>query len=274
MSLLSRVKQILIVTLVLLAACSKSQDNQQAAQETEDYTPVNNVIEANQNWKGLINTDIQNLGQIYTSNGFKINPDGNVVSGSASIVEELEGSKSDWINIDTIYTNKNVTADSRQNYEYEIGTFITESGSEFNHLVIWNTKTAPKKRELEFIAQADVGDRADSNVLTEVDNSRSKWIQLCNDHNANVLVEEMYTDNAVYYNHKPVVIGTEAISREYQYMNNKDYSLHLEPIITKLVSSSLALEIGQCSGSYNGKYVIVWEKGDSGEWKVLLDSNI
>ncbi|MEM6697813.1 MAG: hypothetical protein AAF599_05420, partial [Bacteroidota bacterium] len=88
------------------------------------------------------------------------------------------------------------------------------------------------------------------------------------------LVEQLYTDNAIYYNHKPVVVGTERITAEYSYMNNPDYSLKLVPLTVEPANKNIVFEIGQCSGSYNGKYVLIWKKVADGVWKILLDSNV
>ena len=57
-------------------------------------------------------------------------------------------------------------------------------------------------------------------------------------------------------------------------MNNKNYRLKLEPLIVKPVSKNLVFEIGQCSGSYDGKYILVWGKDVDGMWKIIIDSNI
>ena len=96
---------------------------------------------------------------------------------------------------------------------------------------------------------------------------------LCNAHDAHTLVSAMYTPDAIYYNHSGVVRGTEDIARTYSYMNRTSYQLTLTPLAVEVVSGKVALEIGQCSGSYNGKYVIVWVKTGEG-WQVLLDSNV
>ena len=97
---------------------------------------------------------------------------------------------------------------------------------------------------------------------------------LCNQHDAQQLVAQMYTANAMYYNHKPVVVGRKDITIEYDYMNQANYSLHLEPIIVETLTPALVFEIGQCSGSYGGKYMLIWEKQKDGSWQVLMDSNI
>ena len=92
-------------------------------------------------------------------------------------------------------------------------------------------------------------------------------------HNANNLVQEMYTENALYYNHKPIDIGVEQIAKTYSYMNRPQYKLHLEVLKVVPVNKHIVYEIGQCSGSYRGKYVIIWQKTSKG-WQVLLDTNI
>ena len=84
----------------------------------------------------------------------------------------------------------------------------------------------------------------------------------------------MYTENTIYYNHKPVIVGHEDLAVEYQYMNNKKYELFLEPIIVEVVQDDLVYEIGQCSGTYGGKYILIWQKGNDDVWRVLVDSNI
>lgn len=269
---LQQMKILALILLSVLIVCCKTVNNDEDAVSESAYSTIDNpVIRSNQEWKIFINEDLDGLSDFYTENAIKVSPDGAVISGPELIIQSLKNSKKYWIGIDTIYTNKNVIADRDQRYEYEIGTFITSEGSEFNHLVIWNTQNAPKTRELEFIAQSR---ESENGVLKEINLSRDKWIKLCNEHNSTGLVEELYKPNAIYYNHKPVVIGTIAIIKEYGYMNNENYNLHLEPIIVKLVSSKVAFEIGQCSGSYNGKYILVWEKNSQGAWRVLMDSNI
>ena len=263
----------LIGLIAITYGCNNTKAGQERLRMTElpDKDLAYQVISQNQNWKNLVNEDSESLAEIYVPEAIQINLKGNVTSGAEQIITSYKNLIKDWKRIDTIYTVKNIVADNRQRYEYEIGTFINSDGLEYHHLVIWNTTSALKKRELEFVAKSE---GQTDHVAQELDQYREKWIQRCNEHNAGVLVEELYTDNAIYYNHKPVVIGTEAITREYGYMNNVDYSLHLEPIVVKPVSPNLAFEIGQCSGSYGGKYVIVWEKNDQNEWMVLLDSNI
>jgi hypothetical protein len=55
-------------------------------------------------------------------------------------------------------------------------------------------------------------------------------------------------------------------------MNNPTYQLTLTPIAVEAAGKDIAFEIGQCSGSYGGKYILVWQKIGN-NWKVLFDSN-
>ncbi len=110
--------------------------------------------------------------------------------------------------------------------------------------------------------------------LGELDLRREEWMKICNQHDALALVKEMYMKEAVYYNHKPLVIGQEKIVEQYSYMNDEKYSLELEPLFMQVVSSEIVYEVGQCRGSYGGKYILVWTRDIDGKWKIKMDSNL
>jgi hypothetical protein len=84
----------------------------------------------------------------------------------------------------------------------------------------------------------------------------------------------MYTPNTLYYNHRPLLRGRAALEKEYAYMKAPDYQLTLTPWYVVPVSEHLVIEMGQCSGSYGGKYLIVWQEQVPGVWQVLLDANL
>jgi len=153
---------------------------------------------------------------------------------------------------------------------YEIITFRANNEN-YIQLVIWNQKEGKPLRELEVLAKSE----SEDNVGHEaIDAARDEWIRVCNEHDPLKLVAERYTPDALYYNHKPMVVGTEAIAKEYGYMGNSSYQLNLTPLVTKMATSDLAFEIGQCSGSYQGKYLLVWRKSVKNGWQVAFDSNI
>ena len=70
-----------------------------------------------------------------------------------------------------------------------------------------------------------------------------------------------------------MVVGRENLIPLYSYMNNPNYELTLHPISVEAVSETLVLEIGQCKGSYGGKYILIWQKTTEG-WQVLFDANL
>ncbi|WP_235295999.1 YybH family protein [Portibacter marinus] len=109
--------------------------------------------------------------------------------------------------------------------------------------------------------------------LNKIEERRQAWMDLCNAHDAAKLVRTLYSKDAVYFNHRPLIIGHEAIAVEYDYMNRQQYELDLTPIYIKAVNDQCIFEIGQCSGSYNGKYVLIWEKEQNGIWNIKMDSN-
>ena len=126
-------------------------------------------------------------------------------------------------------------------------------------------------RELEFTAKNDT---AALNFNEGIAERRALWIRLCNEHNAEKLVTQLYSENALYFNHKPLVKGTDDLVKEYGYMNYPDYSLTLDPLAVETVADDLIFEIGQCSGSYQGKYILIWKKEPDGIWRIFFDSNV
>lgn len=152
-------------------------------------------------------------------------------------------------------------------YTYQINA-LTINRSPYKEVVIL---TKDGKRDFEFIA----ADSGQANIdLSGIKLARQKWVELCNAHDAAALIDQLYHDPTLYYNHRPPVTTKNDLTKLYSYMNNPAYSLNLSPIHTSAVNENLALEIGQCSGSYPGKYIIIWKKHPKFGWQVLVDSNI
>lgn len=175
----------------------------------------------------------------------KINESGEVITANEELDAEIQT---------RIKANEEYYYDiARKNQEY--------------HMII--RKITDRKPELVFSGGASVG-KADT---AEINKRRKEWMELCNAHNASTLVNEMYAKEALYYNHKPLIRGREALAKEYSYMNREKYHLRLNPQTVTPVNEKLVFEIGQCSGSYRGKYIIIWGK-EKGSWNILFDSNI
>ncbi len=248
----------LTVFLFLFIGHSAQVVAQDCLQQEGDTTSVN------KQWACYISTQqMDSLATLYTEKAIKVRATGEVFEIADAIATYYSKKE---VGIEAIETNYRVNANAL--YDYEIGNFTLANGDQYTHVVIWNTSL--QKRDFEFISKAESNTPLDP----QIDVRRNQWIALCNAHNAMALVSELYTTNTVYYNHKPVVVGIDAVANEYGYMNNPNYTLNLSPLHLEMVTPTLAYEIGQCSGSYNGKYIIIWQKDAEGIWKVLVDSNI
>lgn len=208
----------------------------------------------------------ETLTDFYTDDAVRVFISGKVAEGPEAVAGWWTDQRFSIDSLEVIRTLEPHVAD----YRYEISALRTTDGRQMKQLVIWNLRGETPKRELEFVATVWPLQQ----YREQLDARRAQWMTRCNAHQAGKLVEELYAANALYYNHRPIIQGREAIINTYQYMNRPGYYLELEPIIVEPVSEHIAFEIGQCKGSYPGKYVLVWQKDETGQWYILLDSNI
>lgn len=248
---------LLILSTVTLISCQNKGESTEDFQQVETIQLIDNQVESTES--GLKN--------IYTKNAVKVDKVGNVFHNQNAIMTYYQANN---LSIETAEIIKSVLAGQDNNFEYEISQFENATGQLFKQVVIWDLSEEPKRRTFEFTAEAKAA--TDKKVI--LDERRNEWVYLCNEHHAAALIEEMYTENTVYYNHKPVIVGHDNLAVEYQYMNNESYELFLEPIIVETVQDNLVYEIGQCSGTYGGKYILIWQKGGDDVWRILVDSNI
>ncbi len=152
---------------------------------------------------------------------------------------------------------------------YETGYLTTHSQEIYQYMTVWKNVDGSWKRELETLAKK-TADNKDAGQLALV---RSKWMQLCNAHTPDKLIEEIYAENAYYYNRGRLLQGRKQLIEEYKYMADPKYQLTLSPQAVQMVNPDMVYEIGKCSGSYGGHYIIRWEKQRAGNWLVTLDTN-
>lgn len=258
--------------LFLLCNCTnnKNKPEESLAKQPpgEDASSLEAQPAPNQQWKDFVNTNADSIKSIYIPDAIRINEKGEVLEGRDAIQDFYQSKKWEIKQIESI---EEVLANQEKGYTYEIGSFINGDGQSYRHLLIWKKEGAKLKRELEFIALARP---LATDIEDEIEARRKEWMQFCNAHQAEKLANEVYSPEALYYNHKPLIRGRAALSKEYAYMNNPDYQLSLSPLHLETVSPDLALEMGQCAGSYGGKYILVWQKDEAGKWYVSFDSNI
>jgi hypothetical protein len=192
---------------------------------------ISQVIDENERWAALINAQCWNgLRNMYTNNAVQVTLVGDVIAGNEKVVGRYATHPIQIVKVDSIVR---LTADKRQRYAYELLRLETGNGTAYKQFVIWNN--SENKREFEFTAPSMEGKLP----TLQLNKRRKRWMELCNSHNTTALVKELYTENAIYYNHRPVVTGWEGIIKEYAYMNNPNYQLTLTPIIVERVSENL-----------------------------------
>ena len=230
--------------------------------------PAHDEDSANQWWQHRFNYAAEQLDELYLPTALLVSVEGKCSDTAPARVELHLKRKKRWgeiTKIEDLYT-----ASVKDTLRYEIGRFETSEKGAFAHLIVWRYQSDYWRREVEVIAPYGEVKVA----AQDIDGARAAWIEACNRHDPLALVKEHYAAHAVYYSHKPHLQGTEAIAKEYGYMARANYQLNLTPLWMEPVSDDLAFEIGQCDGSYRGKYMLVWQKGRDGAWRVLFDSNL
>lgn len=183
-----------------------------------------------------------------------------------SYLKEFENEQGARVNSESL---KRIAVHQRM--DFEIGAFETDKGNRFANISIWVKGDDSSKRILEAIYET--ASNENNNVIVEIAMARKKWVELCNAHDAEKLVIELYTEDAIYYNRGRLLIGREKLSAEYNYMNNPSYSLDLTPSHLLKVTDEMVFELGMCSGSYNLPYLLIWKKEADGNWRIYFDSN-
>ena len=217
-------------------------------------------------WLETLREQPGELKQMYTSEAIRVFTDGSMLKGDGQVADWWSGQD---LTVDSLATIA-LLEPHDDTYRYEISEITLRDGRQFRMLVIWNLEWPGPRRELEMVEAV----RPVINYREQLEARRAQWMSHCNAHQVDQLVEELYVPDALYYNHRPMIIGREAIIDTYQYMRNPQYELSLEPLLVAPVNDRLIYEIGQCSGSYPGKYILVWKRDEDGKWWILMDSNI
>lgn len=221
-------------------------------------------------WVNAINNkNIETIKDIYSTDAVKVTSTDSILSSSAQIAAYYINQDDKIIAIESLFKTE---ANKNRGIYYELIKFKTKELKEYLQFVILEAESKKQVRAFEFTAESSFDSKKVD--TTSISDKRNVWIKLCNAHNAENLVNQLYSENALYFNHRPLIQGRESLIKEYAYMNNDKYTLTLEPLILKTVNENIAYEIGQCKGSYEGKYILIWKKEFDGEWKIYIDSNV
>ena len=205
----------------------------------------------------------------YSENSFIRNNQGNVKQGipTWNLTDQRNSPRIGGAS--TLFSAK---AKSNRNIFYDVNQLTYEDGTLAKQLLIHVSKADTTVRAFEYnFLNVDSSSKVDSPSLNK---ARQKWISLCNAHQVDSLVNQLYSENAIYFNHRPLVIGRKAFIQEYSYMADTNYALTLSPLHLEPINENQVVEIGQCSGTYKAKYVLVWHKDKDGTWRIIFDSNV
>lgn len=263
-------KTILIYSvLLLLTGCQQFLKNNQPQKTNIQQVNTNNVSNEFSNWVDAVNNkSVDSIKNFYRVESIKIISSDKQLSGSTKIAEYYVLQTEKIKSISSLYS---VKASKEKNIDYELIKYETQNGILYAQLLIWRLENENKFIEFEFVSEMS---EEKYNYEKSISERRNLWVELCNTHNPKNLVNTLYNSNSIYFNHMPLIKGQENLIKEYSYMKNANYKLTLDPLKMLFVNDNLAYEIGQCEGTYKGKYILVWKKENDGEWRVFIDSNI
>ncbi len=219
--------------------------------------------DADASWMNAINANT--VKDVLSKHCIKILPSDSILVGSAAISNYYASQE---FRVNHISCLSSVFATNDSAYLYKINR--VDADREYRQIIIWKKINSVWKVEFEYTLPFTCK-KIDLSVM---DAARNNWIRLCNLHNALQLVNSLYSKNAIYYNHKPLVLGRDSIAKEYSYMNHPSYHLKLNPVYLDVVNDRTIFEIGKGEGSYQGKYILIWKKNQADLWEIFIDSNI
>ena len=223
-------------------------------------------------WKNARNARDSSLMNYYSPGAVKIISKDLILNGPEEIFDHYEKLE-DVVQISSAYS---IDANKDRGITYHLNHYGTIDSKYYVQLVIYQKHGDHKLRAFEFETEVikSIGNESTGTIAEQITKRREKWMGYCNAHQVKELVNDLYSEHTMYYNHRPVVQGRAALIREYGYMNREQYKLSLEPRFMIYANATTVFEIGQCKGSYNGKYILIWKKEADGQWRIFIDSNV
>lgn len=223
-------------------------------------------------WKNARNAKDTSLLELYTQDAVKVVSADSTISGPSEILKYYAPQEM----ISSVLTLSSTEANTKRGIRYEINAIKAKNTPVVIQLVIYEKLGERELRAFEYDEARPLlnPESVPGEVSDQLNKRREQWMAYCNAHDVPGLVYDLYSHNTLYYNHRPLVKGRQALVREYAYMNNEEYRLNLKPTQVAFVNDTTVFEIGQCEGSYNGKYILIWKKEEDGVWRIFIDSNV
>lgn len=140
-----------------------------------------------------------------------------------------------------------------------------------HYVVAWRRVGSDWLRELDVILP--VGDD-DPHVGSKLDQLRSTWVGYANSPNYATLVDSLFHHDAMYLNNSQMSKGHQAITQRFDFMKSPNFHINLKKQNVLPVDDSTVIDIGNwITNEFVGYYLILWQKTENGEWKILLYFN-
>lgn len=233
--------------------------------------PLENPI-ARQNdqcLKALVNLDQFEPSSFYLENT-SLFFEGEMYQGLTEVKEKLLSFSEEQKRFLVLDTIQFIEHDST--HIFDLGYYKGWQKKDYAYLIAWNKTEGKWKKEFETIHSFDKS-AISSFDEKEIDAARKLWVERSNSLDHRGLIENSYTSDAIYVNNGKVYKGTEEIVNRYSYMSQANWHIDLTGIKTFAVQENLVYEVGQYKSNGVGHYIILWEREESGTWKVALDFN-
>lgn len=262
-----------LIALMLIWSFSPAlvaQEDPEAASTLKFATQDSSLV--NILWRDARNAKDSSLLDLYAQDAIKVISEDMILTGPDEIHEHYS-SQATIKYVDNPFSTE---ANKYRGITYAVNFYKPENAAVIVQLVIYEKEGDTELRAFEYDAARPIlnPENIPDEVNEQLKERRKQWMAYCNAHDVPGLVYDLYSHNTMYFNHRPLVKGREALVREYAYMNNEQYSLTLLPRHMTFVNDNTVFEIGQCEGSYNGKYILIWKKEEDGVWRIFIDSNV
>ena len=144
---------------------------------------------------------------------------------------------------------------------------VTDS---LHYVIAWRLIGDRWLREVDIILPTL--DMVDENQ--DIAQMRSEWVKYANGDDPESMVNELFLNDAMYLNNSELSKGHPAITKRLDFIKNPAFHINLKGEDLLVVDDETVIDIGNwITNEYIGYYLIIWEKDESGDWKISLYFN-